>query len=372
MPDKPPTPHKNAPLLLPGIGVLLIAALMFLLFNSGATPRNDPGWVSGWKPVNSFHFPRRALATAVAGDYLYVVGGINDDDEYVKEVEFTRINPDGTLGEWQTTSSLLEGRFYLAAVTKNGYLYALGGATGPRGDDNQPIASVEKARIKPDGNLGPWQLENYLTTPRRGLKTVRYRNHIYAIGGYNGIFLKSVERAEIHPDGTLSGWQLEKEESVIDRYIHSAAILGDKIYLLGGHVRDPQKVSYGDVEMTSIGSNGALQPWRIEPTALQTPRFIATAFAMNNYIYMMGGHDGQFRLDSVEFAPIDASGQVGGWSFTSKMKTARSAAAVAIHKNAIYIVGGMDANRALDTVEMAVQGKGGHTASAAGTLIPAR
>lgn len=369
MPDKPPNPHKNASLLLPGIGALLIAALMFLLFNSGATPRNDPGWISGWKPVNSFHFPRRALATAVAGDYLYVVGGINDNDEYVKEVEFTRINPDGTLGEWQTTSSLLEGRFYLAAVTMNGYLYALGGATGPRGDNNQPIASVEKARINPDGSLESWQLENYLTTPRRGLKTVTYKNHIYAIGGYNGIFLKSAERAEINPDGTLSGWQLEKEESVIDRYIHSAAILGDKIYLLGGHVRDPQKVSYGDVEMTSIGSDGALQPWRIEPTTLQTPRFIATAFAMNNYIYMMGGHDGQFRLDSVEFAPIDASGQVGDWSFTSQMKTARSAAAVAIHKNAIYIVGGMDTNRALDTVEMAVQGKGGHTApSTAETL----
>ncbi|MEQ6342777.1 MAG: hypothetical protein M3A44_14300 [Gammaproteobacteria bacterium] len=359
MQDKPPTSSKNTSLLLPSIGALLIAVLMFLLFNSSATPQNDPGWVSGWKPVNNFHLPRRALAAAVAGDYLYVVGGINDNDEYVKEVEFTRINADGTLGEWQTTSNLLEGRFYLAAVTLNGYLYALGGATGPRGDDNQPIASVEKARINPDGSLGPWQLENYLTTPRRGLKTVTYKNRIYAIGGYNGIFLKSVERAEINPDGTLSGWQLEKEESVIDRYIHSAAILGDKIYLLGGHVRDPQKVSYGDVEMASIGSDGALQTWRIEPTSLQTPRFIATAFAMNDYIYMMGGHDGQFRLDSVEFAPIDANGQVGDWLFTSQMKAARSAAAVAIHKNAIYLVGGMDANRALDTVEMAVQGKGG-------------
>lgn len=373
MQDSPPKSNKNASLLLPGIGALLIAALMLLLFNgSSATPQHAPGWVSGWKLVNSFHLPRRALAAAVAGDYLYVVGGINDDDEYVKEVEFTRINPDGTLGEWQATSSLLEGRFYLAVVTMNGYLYALGGATGPRGDDNQPIASVEKARINPDGSLGPWQLENYLTTPRRGLKTVKYKNHIYAIGGYNGIFLKSVERAEIHADGTLDGWQREKEESVIDRYIHSTAILGDKIYLLGGHVRDPQKVSYGDVEMTSVGDDGSLQPWRIEPTTLQTPRFIATAFAMNNYIYMMGGHDGQFRLDSVEFAPVDAGGQVGDWSFTSRMETARSAAAVAMHKNTIYVVGGMDANQALDTVEMAVQGKDGRLGYHHPNLPPGR
>lgn len=89
---------------------------------------------------------------------------------------------------------------------------------------------------------------------------VKHRNHIYAIGGYNGIFLKSVERADVRRDGTLGDWKLEKEGSTIDRYIHSAALLDGKIYLLGGHVRNPDKMSYGDVEMASIGPDAALTP----------------------------------------------------------------------------------------------------------------
>ena len=340
-----------------GIVIAFVAVLAFVLFSGSA--KADPAWISGWTTANSFQYPRRALAAVSVNNYLYVIGGINDNDDYVKSVEYARINPDGTLGVWKTTSSLNEGRFYLAAASVNGYLYALGGAIGPRGNDNQPIASVERAKINADGSLGQWQLEKPLTTPRRGLKIVKYRNTIYAIGGYNGIFLKSVERVTVNPDGSLGEWQLEKEESAIDRYIHSAAISGDHIYLLGGHVRNPQKVSYGDVEMTSIQSDGSLRPWQIEKTSLQIPRFIAVAFALNNYVYMLGGHDGRERMDSVEFARINARGHVGDWSFTAKLNMARSAAAVAAHDNTVYVLGGI-ADNALNSVEMTTQGRDGH------------
>ena len=348
--------NKSTPKVLAGIGVALVAVLAFLLFSSKARHVVAPARMSDWTLTSSFQHPRRALAAVAVNDYLYVLGGINDNDEYVKEVEYARITPDGTLGAWHTTAALVEGRFYLAAVGANGYLYALGGATGPRGDDNQPIASVERARINVDGSLGPWQLHNYLTTPRRGLKTVKYNNQVYAIGGYNGVFLKSVERATIQPDGSLGEWQLEKEASTIDRYIHSAAIFNNHIYLLGGHVRSAQKISYGDVEMTSVQADGTLLPWRIETSTLQIPRFIAAAFAMNNQVYMLGGHDGQYRLDSVERAPIDTQGHVGDWSFATKLNVARSAAAVAVHGETVYVLGGMDEG-ALNSVEMAGRGR---------------
>ena len=348
--------NQSTPKVLAGIGVVLVAALAFFLFSSKAPRVADAAStrMSAWVPVSSFQYPRRALAAVAVDDYLYVLGGINDNDDYVKKVEYARINPDGTLGAWRTTSALIEGRFYLAALAANGYLYALGGATGPRGDDNQPIASVERARINADGSVGPWQLHNYLTTPRRGLKTVQHNDQVYAIGGYNGVFLKSVERATIQPDGSLGEWRLEKEQSTIDRYIHSAAIFNNHIYLLGGHVRSAQKISYGDVEMTAVQPDGTLRPWRIETSTLQIPRFIAAAFTMNNHLYILGGHDGQYRLDSMERAPIDAQGQVGDWSFAEKLNTARSAAAVAVavHGETVYVLGGMEEG-ALNSVEMA-------------------
>lgn len=44
---------------------------------------------------------------------------------------------------------------------------------------------------------------------------------------------------------------------------------------------------------------------------------------MNGYLYMAGGHDGQFRLDSVEYAPVDTEGHSGKWSYTAKLGTAK-------------------------------------------------
>jgi N-acetylneuraminic acid mutarotase len=312
-----------------------------------------------WMPATAFQQPRRALAAAGSGNHIYVIGGINDKDEYVRSVEFTTINSDGSLEPWRKTSSLIEARFYHAAVSVNGYLYTLGGAIGARGNENIPIASVERAKILGDGSLGPWRAENYLTTPRRGTKAVAYGQHIYAIGGYNGEFLRSIERADINDDGSLSQWKLENEQANIDRYIHSATIFGDNIYLLGGHVHDDNKVSYGDVEMSHITRDGSLSPWEIEQTILREPRFIASAFAMNNYIYILGGHNGATRLNSVEVAALTTAGHVDSWEYTATLPSGRDGTAVVTQDNYIYVLGGIDDNNVLNTVDMIEQAADG-------------
>jgi hypothetical protein len=317
-------------------------------------------WTYNWQQTTSFQQARRALAATSFKNYIYVIGGINDHDEYAASVEYGVINPDGALTSWKGTSSLVEARFYHAAVSVKGYVYTLGGAKGARGSDNIPIASVERAQILADGSLGPWRPENYLTTPRRGTKAVIYGDHIYAIGGYNGRFLRSIERAEVYEDGSLSEWVLEDEQANIDRYIHSATIFNNNIYLLGGHVHNDDKVSYGDVEMSHILPNGVLSPWTIEKTMLQYPRFIASAFAMNNYLYILGGHDGANRLNSVEFAALTTEGHVGAWTATSDIPSGRDGAAVVTHGNNVYVLGGIDNNQVLNTVDMAQQAANGH------------
>lgn len=340
--------------VLPAIGAILLVGLGVLLWinhNQHATPI----WVPAWLPQPAFHLPRRALAAAASDSHVYVVGGMDNNDQYVAQVEYAPIRADGGLGEWQFTTPLDEPRFYLAAAIVNDYLYAIGGANGQRGHDNIPSATVERAPILADGSLGPWQRVSYLTTPRRGLQAAVYLNHIYAIGGYDGVFLKSVERADVMPDGTLSPWQLDPEQAAVDRYIHSAANLGDKLYLLGGHEQSPEAISYGDVEMSRIAGDGTLRPWEIQKTNLNTPRFIAAAFAMNRYIYMLGGHDGSNRLRSVEVAPLDEQGRVGTWSFTTPLRDERSATALAVRGDKVYVFGGMGVGAALNSVEMAEQ-----------------
>ncbi|MEJ2574149.1 MAG: hypothetical protein P8164_11260 [Gammaproteobacteria bacterium] len=352
------TRDRNSQAVLPVIGTILLLGLALLLWMGHGRHRTGI-WVATWQPQPAFHIPRRALAAAATASHVYIIGGMDKDNRYVAQVEYAPIHADGTLGAWQFTTPLSQPRFYLAAVVAASYLYAIGGANGQRGQNNLPSATVERAAIRSDGSLGPWQRLSSLTTPRRGLQAAVYRNHIYAIGGYNGLFLKSVERADIKPDGSLSDWRLDPERSVIDRYIHSAAHLGDKLYLLGGHEQNPEAVSYGDVEMTRINGDGSLQPWEIQKTVLKTPRFIAAAFAMNHFIYMLGGHDGRNRLRSVEMAPLDQQGRVGPWSFTTPLHDERSATALAVHGDKVYVFGGMGTGGALSSVEMAEQGPDG-------------
>ena len=340
--------------VLPFLAILLISGMAIYFASSHKNTPMQPSTLINWKQVSSFNYPRRALAAVATQNHLYVIGGISESGEYVRQVEYTKIQPDGSLGEWHETTSLNQGRFYLAAVALDGSIYALGGGAGELGDNNIPVATVEAAKILPDGSLSPWIKMNDMTTPRRGLKAVQYNNRIYAIGGYNGAFLRSVETAAVSPDGLLSPWHTDSHESKLVRYIHSASIYKNNIYLLGGHVQRSDKMSYGDVEMTSINNDGTLQPWVVEKTSLLNPRFMASSFALNQMLYILGGHNGGNRLNSVEFASIGQNGHVGRWGLTAPLNDPRSAATVTKYNDHVYVLGGMGMNQVLNSVEMAV------------------
>ncbi|MCF6322776.1 MAG: hypothetical protein L3J89_00385 [Gammaproteobacteria bacterium] len=346
--------------LWPLLFVLLLAIIAVFSLKAKQDEANKPTFISGWKDAASFIEPRRALAAVTYNNHLYVLGGIDAGNRYVRTVEYTKIRADGSLGKWQKTSRLNEGRFYLAAAASNGYLFAIGGAKGVLGKHNTPVATVEKAKINPDGSLGRWVLTGDLTTPRRGLTVNQYGNRIYALGGYNGIFLHSIEQTTVNKNGQLSEWALSPQQSTVDRYIHSSAIAGENLYLLAGHMKNSQTVSYGDVELSQISDSGALSPWRIENTMLLTPRFIASAFSLGSYLYLLAGHDGAKRLRSVEFTLIDQSGHVGRWQRTAPLKIARSGTATVTHNQRVYVLGGISQNKVLNHVETAIQIENGN------------
>lgn len=329
----------------------LIAVVVWLAQGSSNQARSG-SWAPIWQNTESFHYARRAPAAVAHRGYLYVIGGINGRDEYVSTVEYAPIHENGLLGQWRTTSMLQQGRFYNSAVAVGDYLYTLGGGAGPTGYDNYPVTTVERARIQADGSLGEWQLMPELLTARRGLKNAFFEGWIYAIGGYDGQFLKSIERAQVLADGSLSPWQMEQHESHIDRYIHSSAIYRDRLYLLGGHMRDPA-ASYGDVESSRIQNSGALSQWQIEKHPLQISRLVAESFVLGKFLYIAGGHTGGERLTSVEVSRLSADGDIGPWQQTTALPRPRSAFAVATHGRHVYVLGGGGDNGPLSSVDVA-------------------
>lgn len=354
--------NKSSPIIAVIITAIVISFFVWVIQGSSNSPKQTM-WVNTWKVEPGFHYPRRAPAAATYGGYIYIVGGIDGNERYIHTVEYAPINNDGSLGTWKTTSALNNGRFYNAAVAAKGYLYAIGGGAGTPGNDNYPVDTVERAIIQPDGSLGQWEIVNRLNTPRRGLKTVFYENNIYAIGGYDGRFLKSTERATIRPDGTLSPWHMERHDSIIDRYIHSATIVDKYIYLLGGHMKDPRQTSYSDVEISQIQGNMRIGEWQFQSHSLQTPRLVAEAFSLNQYIYIAGGHTGNNRLTSVEMSRVNKNGELTSWKQTTPLLAPRSAYAVATHENHVYLLGGAGDSHPLNDVHMAsanIRGELGH------------
>jgi N-acetylneuraminic acid mutarotase len=129
-----------------------------------------------------------------------------------------------------------------------------------------------------------------------------------------------------------------------------AAVVGDKIYVIGGATTPPGSKepavhplrphrSLGTVEEYDPATN----TWR-ERSPMPTPRNHATAGALNNKIYVIGGRIGAAFITGAsnntdiveEYDPAtDSWGMVRG-----RMPTARSAMASGVYGGRIYVTGG--------------------------------
>lgn len=341
--------------------LLIIIATLF--FVAPKTPDKSPDTLTeetpapvntqtSWQHTHSLNLPRRGLAAASNNKFVYAVGGMDAHGNYIAPVEVAEMHANGTLSEWRITSSLQEPRFYLAAAVVGNYLYAVGGANGPRGHENQPVATVEKAKIQPDGTLGPWQHDLNLTTARRGLQVVAIDNTLLAVGGYNGEFLRTAEHAVVNADGSLAPWTADAQSSNAERYIHSAAAVGRRVYLLAGHVQGQVGMSYGDVEMTELNTDGVLNRWRAQPSPLNRPRFLATAVATPTQLWLIGGHDGQQQLAHVEMASLGQDGSVGKWHSGPALNLSRSACAAVVANKMLLVIGGAHEDGPVASVEV--------------------
>ncbi len=173
------------------------------------------------------------------------------------------------LPAWRSTSSLTVPRAYFGLVRWHNYLYAIGGVTNFYGPDNKYVFldSVERAPIKPDGSLGPWQVISYMTQTRANMGVAIGGDYIYLIEGASwscqsldyGMLCDTLERGHINPDGSVGDWQ------VISHFAHYedlyALAYQGNLYYLGGY-------SYGvsnqpQVYRFPINSDGSLGPLNV-------------------------------------------------------------------------------------------------------------
>jgi Kelch motif len=335
------------------VGVLLIP----LLANCSPAPHTAT-WVSGWREAVPMTTPRTGAKAVAVHDRIYVMGGgegIPGPNTVHRSVEYCRIRTDGRLEAWKAASPMNTPRIFLAAARSGEVIYALGGEYFPEGQ-MRLLNSVEYARVGADGELGPWHATSPMRTPRRSPTAAVVGEYLYAMGGYNGVFLRTVERAKILKEGDLGPWEWVPQQLTTSRYIHGGAAVGNRIYVVGGHLMESGGGSSA-AEWATVDSDGQINSWKTTSALLQ-PRFLAGSGGTKEYIFIVGGYDGDY-MNSVEEAHILPDGSLAPWARTSPLPTPREGAAVAVYGEKLYVIGGSNHGVFLRTAEWAEIGRDG-------------
>lgn len=192
----------------------------------------------------------------------------------------TRTN---TLGHWSSLPSLSIARSHPSVASLNGKVYVFGGG-GPNFKSLNSSICYDPAKDE-------WTPCREMPTLRSGTMAAAIGNRIYVMGGGfrqdDGMF-RFLTTVEIyHPE--TDSW--ERGPDLLRPHDYPAvAILGDTIYILGGHHPDATQggpktdPGFDFCERLDI-TKGA---WE-EIAPLPTPRFALSALAIDGRILAMGG-----------------------------------------------------------------------------------
>ncbi len=195
---------------------------------------------------SSYRFSPRDLHTSeISGTRLYVIGGW-DGRKLLNDIQLTQVdvNQGVVTTPWFSAGSLTPARAAHATALFDGRLYVIGGLI-PQGSNSTTVTdSVVYAEINPDGKLGPWQPTSSLIKPLAYHTAVllESQREIYVIGGRSldnkgvPLTVEQVYSATILSNGALSDWQPVSSLSLSPpRHRHASAYGGNgSIYLIGG------------------------------------------------------------------------------------------------------------------------------------------
>lgn len=215
---------------------------------AGAPPRFES---IGYASLPVF---RKNAPSAIVGDSLYVFGGLDANMVGIKSVLRARIQPDGTLGAFETIPTAVTFGTDMEAVTVlDGQVYLRVG---------QRVARTAQGL-----DLGvPSFSTGYTTTTNRELPTtVQLDDRLYVIGGSGSE--SNNERATIQPDGSLSSFGTGPRLSLLRRR-HVTAVVGNYLYALGGNFPSSELVERALIQ--PMGSGHTIGNFATIPTGTTT------------------------------------------------------------------------------------------------------
>lgn len=300
--------------------------------NTNTGGANNAWTASGVMPANV-----DGVASVEVNGYTYIFGGY-DGTSYLNTVYYAKNSANGTMEAWKSGPNLPGNRAFTSAVAVNGYVYVVTGNV----NGSTFATTAYYARVNPDGSLGTWQTSTALPSSanRAYASAVSANGYIYLLGGRgNGAYQSTTYYAKPNADGSISSWSTGTALPAL-RAQHASISANGYIYVLGGTAdgTTPAATSYYASVNASTGAIGA---WNTT-TALPVANMNLTAASANGYVYAVGGYNGTNVLNTINYATLNADGTIGAWTTSTKsMATGLSfGSALAASNNFLYVLGG--------------------------------
>lgn len=292
---------------------------------------------------------RRAHASAIVGNYLYVIGGSSDQGEAsLDSVERSPIAADGTLGPFQAAGQLAHKRTGPVAAVIGRYLYVLGGYDGSAAAYPE---ALERAAIADDGTIGPFaETGGPWTQSRANSGAVVLGSSLYIAGGYLfGSPLNDVFRATLDISGNLTTPAQMPVSMTRTRYDFALALVENRVYAVGSGSGDDL------VEHSSIiGGNTLAKFATVTTSQIPTPSSDASSVVLGRWLYLIGGAE---HPKQVLRAPIGADGTPGTWADAGiTLKVNRSGASLAVLDDKLWVFGGSNPSPSVESATIAADG----------------
>lgn len=197
-------------------------------FNTHSNGNYGPTWqTSAQFPTTPALYDPELGASVIVGDYLYGFGGDGSVTPLFDRCHYAQINPDGTLGAFQTGTTLPNPWWFSAVATVGDYIIAAPGIINTASSANA-TNDIYICQVNPvTGAMGAWTAGPDLPAERYGMSMVAVSGEVFAVGGRplgGGAGQTNVWRATFNEGtGTLGAWQTVDAQLPAGVYYHQLA-----------------------------------------------------------------------------------------------------------------------------------------------------
>ncbi len=273
-------------------------------------------------------------ASVIAGNSVYVVGGMNSSWGAESKVYRSRIGSDGLMSVWFEVSELPQALFDHQAMVAEGYILVAGGLNG----SYELSPNVYSAKINNDGSLGNWNLISTLPAVGYDNAIVFDKGYLFAIRGLGSF------SARVNSDGTLGEWR--EVSNLPKAFVYSQAMSSrGQIYFSGSSFAISNDFFRGPVMtenfVAKVNDDGTLGNWTSVKPPLPEGLMFHKMISANGYIFSLGGFNNLFDLSRRDYlSKTSDSATLSSWLIDNPLPLRLMNQALAVDSQWLVITGG--------------------------------